>query len=498
MKQRVFNQKRLFLTFCAAVVFGGFGTYLLATSLAATVNTMNLSPATANVGLGSTVSIAVTENSGTAVNAGEADLTYDATKLQFVSVDTTSTAFSFVANCGAGQQSCTNGEVYLGFYTTTPVTGQQNIAVVTFKTIGLGSTSIAFDPATSGIADATTNTSVLTGTTGSTLTVSDTTAPGTPTGLTSPSQTATSVALSWTASTDDVAVTGYKIFRGGTQIATAAGTSYTNTGLTPSTNYSYTVAAYDAAGNTSAQTTALAVSSKADTTAPSAPTSLTSGTTTLTSIPLTWTAATDDVAVTRYNVFRNGTQVGNTAATTYSDTGLTPGTSYTYTVVALDAAGNTSTTSNSLVVSTKADTTAPTVPTNLASPTQTVSTITLSWTSSTDDVAVTGYKIFRGGTQIATTTNTTYTDSGLTPGASYSYTVAAYDGAGNTSAQTTAVSTKTVLKPGDANHDGIVDYLDLSLLAGTWQSRTDLRADFNADGVVNYLDLSILAANYGK
>jgi hypothetical protein len=138
------------------------------------------------------------------------------------------------------------------------------------------------------------------------------------------------------------------------------------------------------------------------------------------------------------------------------------------------------------------------VPTNLASPTQTVNTISLSWTGSTDDVAVTGYKIFRGGTQIATTTNTTYTDTGLTPGASYSYTVAAYDGAGNTSAQTTAVSTKTVLKPGDANHDGVVDYLDLSLLAGTWQSSIDLRADFNADGVVNYLDLSILAANYGK
>ncbi|MFI7233490.1 fibronectin type III domain-containing protein [Nonomuraea angiospora] len=80
----------------------------------------------------------------------------------------------------------------------------------------------------------------------------DTTAPTAPTGLTSPSRTTTSAALSWTASTDDVGVAGYRIYRGATQVGTSAATSYTDTGLSPATSYTYTVKAYDAAGNTSA------------------------------------------------------------------------------------------------------------------------------------------------------------------------------------------------------------------------------------------------------
>ena len=65
-------------------------------------------------------------------------------------------------------------------------------------------------------------------------------------------------------------VTGYKIYRGGTQIGTSAVTNYTDTGLTASTAYSYTVSAYDAAGNNSAQSAALQVTTKtaADTTPP--------------------------------------------------------------------------------------------------------------------------------------------------------------------------------------------------------------------------------------
>ena len=66
--------------------------------------------------------------------------------------------------------------------------------------------------------------------------------------------TATGATISWTASTDDVAVTGYKVFRNATQVpGTVAGTSFTDSGLAPSTTYSYTVSAFDAAGNNSAQ-----------------------------------------------------------------------------------------------------------------------------------------------------------------------------------------------------------------------------------------------------
>jgi chitodextrinase len=84
----------------------------------------------------------------------------------------------------------------------------------------------------------------------------DTTPPSVPTGLSATAVSSTQINLSWTASTDNVGVTGYDVFRNGTQVGTTATTSYQDTGLTPDTTYSYTVAAYDAAGNVSAQSTA--------------------------------------------------------------------------------------------------------------------------------------------------------------------------------------------------------------------------------------------------
>jgi hypothetical protein len=93
----------------------------------------------------------------------------------------------------------------------------------------------------------------------------DTTAPSVPTGLTSTAKTSTSVTLGWTASTDDVAVTGYDVYRGATKVGSSATTSYTDTGLTASTAYSYTVRAKDAAGNVSAASAALAVTTSAGT-----------------------------------------------------------------------------------------------------------------------------------------------------------------------------------------------------------------------------------------
>ncbi|MER7279151.1 fibronectin type III domain-containing protein [Dactylosporangium sp. NPDC000244] len=94
----------------------------------------------------------------------------------------------------------------------------------------------------------------------------DTTPPSTPTGLTSPAKTSSSVSLSWNASTDNVGVTGYKVLRGGTQVGTSATTSYTDSGLNASTAYTYTVRAYDAAGNTSADSSSITVTTSATST----------------------------------------------------------------------------------------------------------------------------------------------------------------------------------------------------------------------------------------
>ncbi|EZH75576.1 hypothetical protein ATO12_01975 [Aquimarina atlantica] len=80
----------------------------------------------------------------------------------------------------------------------------------------------------------------------------DTEAPSVPTGLTTSSVTSTTIGLSWNASTDNIGVSGYEVYQGTTLVTTATGTSYTVTGLTPNTSYTFSVKAKDAAGNTSA------------------------------------------------------------------------------------------------------------------------------------------------------------------------------------------------------------------------------------------------------
>ncbi|MFN7013324.1 MAG: GEVED domain-containing protein, partial [Bacteroidia bacterium] len=187
---------------------------------------------------------------------------------------------------------------------------------------------------------------------------SDTTVPSTPT-LSASGTTQTSTNLSWTASTDNVGVTGYNVYRGTTLLTTVTGTTYTATGLTASTAYSFTVRARDAAGNLSAVSNTVNVTTLAntsDTTVPSTPTLSASGTT-QTSTNLSWTASTDNVGVTGYNVYRGTTLLTTVTGTTYTATGLTASTAYSFTVRARDAAGNLSAVSNTVNITTLANTT---------------------------------------------------------------------------------------------------------------------------------------------
>jgi chitodextrinase len=87
----------------------------------------------------------------------------------------------------------------------------------------------------------------------------DTTPPSTPSGLSSTSVTSTQVGLTWQASTDNMAVTGYRVFRNGTLAGTASSTSYVATGLSANTAYAFTVSAFDAAGNNSTRSSELSV-----------------------------------------------------------------------------------------------------------------------------------------------------------------------------------------------------------------------------------------------
>ena len=167
----------------------------------------------------------------------------------------------------------------------------------------------------------------------------DTTPPSAPSGLITTATSATSVGLKWTAATDGVGVTKYLVYRDGTQVGTSPSTSYSDTGLTQLTPYTYTVYATDAAGNVGPASDP-STATTPDGTPPTAPGSLTATAASATQVNLTWTAATDNVGVTGYVLSRGGVQINTSNGFTFTDSGLTSGTSYTYAIAAVDAAGN--------------------------------------------------------------------------------------------------------------------------------------------------------------
>lgn len=182
-----------------------------------------------------------------------------------------------------------------------------------------------------------------------------------------------------------------------------------------------------------------------DTVTPIAPTLTASGTTQNSTV-LSWSGATDNVAVTGYDVYRGTTLLGATASTTYNVTSLTASTAYTFKVRAKDAAGNVSLDSNVVNVTTSApvaDTTAPTAATLTASGTTQTST-NLSWSGATDNVGVTAYEVYRGTTLLSTVSTTTYAATGLTASTAYTFSVKAKDSAGNISASSNVVNVTTL------------------------------------------------------
>ncbi|HEY6886218.1 MAG TPA: LamG-like jellyroll fold domain-containing protein, partial [Solirubrobacter sp.] len=172
----------------------------------------------------------------------------------------------------------------------------------------------------------------------------DTTAPSAPANFVKTGSSATTIATSWTASTDNVGVAGYKLYRNGTQIDTNPDTDYTFTGLTCSTSYTLGVAAYDGAGNTSTRTNLTASTSACDTTLPTvAITAPANGTTVSGTTTVTATASDNDsVAGVQFKL--DGANLGDEDTTApygvdWETGGTTPG-PHTLTAVARDPSGN--------------------------------------------------------------------------------------------------------------------------------------------------------------
>jgi chitodextrinase len=393
----------------------------------------------------------------------------------------------------------------------------------------------------------------------------DAQAPTPPTGVTAQATSSSSITVSWGAATDDVGVTDYRVFRDGVQVGTATTTSYTDTGLTAGTTYSYTVAAADAAGNVSAQSEpaeatppaaeAAAVSfvgaatgtgSGTSTTVP-APVGATTGDLLVAAVssrgapvvtaPAGWTEVrVDSISTTmRQALFvRTGTTDNSstwslsraqdhvvqvlayrgvdtadpvissaggpvtstsiphpavsvldgarvvTVAGIARTTALTPGSPLTerseittvstarYKVsantadlaaqgttagpYATGAGGSAGGIGQTLALRPAAggtapgpgpDTTPPSAPPGVTAAATSPTSADVAWQASADVGGVTGYQVFRDGIRVGTATGTSFTDTGLTPSTQYSYTVAAVDTAGNVSAQSAPPATVT-------------------------------------------------------
>ena len=173
-------------------------------------------------------------------------------------------------------------------------------------------------------------------------------APGAPTGVTAQAGSATSVHVMWNAVSGDPPVASYEIYRGGAKVADAPGSAHMLdvVRLAPATAYVFTVRARDADGRLGPSSREVRATTPAavaqDRSAPTRPGRLTGRTAGSRAVQLSWSASTDDRKVVSYDVYQGGTKVhsvgGNQTATVV--TGLRPGTRYSFTVRARDAADN--------------------------------------------------------------------------------------------------------------------------------------------------------------
>lgn len=270
------------------------------------------------------------------------------------------------------------------------------------------------------------------------------TVPGTPvmTNIAGTSATAT-----WTAATDNVGVAGYDYrLNAGTWTSIGNVLTFNVPNLVSATNYTFSVRARDAAVNTGPVATSLPFTTP-DTVAPSIPQNVTATSTVSTTVNVSWTASTDNVAVTGYKVFRGASQIGTSPTNSYADNTVVGSTAYSYKVSAYDAVPNNSAQSTAANVTTP-DTIAPSIPTGLTATAAGSTRINLSWTASTDTggSGLAGYRIYRNGSPINTSATNSFADTTLSPSTLYTYKVTAYDNATipNESAQSSQAQATTL------------------------------------------------------
>ena len=384
---------------------------------------------------------------------------------------------------------------------------------------------------------------------------SDTAAPSAPTSLASSSITGSSFSLSWSASTDNVAVTGYSILFNGLVVGTSNTNSYSASGLPASTSFTVTIKAYDAAENNSVASSSIMVSTTAG--GGGAATDLfiseyIEGSSNNKALEIAnYTGSSVDLSI--YSLKRqvngggswtsglslsgqlttgNVYVIGNTSADTFItnvadittgnsalqfngddpvglfkndvlidiigtfDGGATnfaqnvtlqrkssvssPNTTYTASEWNSLAQNTSGLDAHTFAGGGSGDSQAPTAPSSLASSNLADTSVSLSWSASTDNTSVSSYAIYSGASIIGNTTSTSFSVTGLTPGTAYAFTVRANDAAANQSSASNTVNATT--KGGTATDLFFSEYIE-----GTSNNKALEIANFTGSSV----DLSI-------
>ena len=289
---------------------------------------------------------------------------------------------------------------------------------------------------------------------GKTAVKTDKTAPSAPGGLSAVAVSAKQINVSWSASSDNTGgsgVGGYIIYTNGAQVATTTARSYSCTNLAASTQYCFTVAAYDNADNVSAPSSSACVTTLAA--PPVAPTALSAIASSDTQINLTWTDSSNNELGFYVESAPAASGPWTVIATiganlsTYSQAGLTPMSTYYFRVRAYNNMGTSSYTSVANITTLAApDVTAPSIPGGLIATAISSNQVNLTWGASTDvgGSGVAGYQVYRNGTLVATVTGTSQSWTVLTANTQYCFAVAAFDGAGNISAQSAQTCATTM------------------------------------------------------
>jgi iron/zinc purple acid phosphatase-like protein C/fibronectin type III domain protein/calcineurin-like phosphoesterase family protein len=303
----------------------------------------------------------------------------------------------------------------------------------------------------------------------------------------------TTVQLTW------MAVAGaesYKIYRGGSLLASQPGTLYNNSSLSPSTTYSYQVSAI-IAGVESPRSAMVSATTQAarDASPPTQPGAITVSNLTSSSAQLTWPSSSDNVHIMGYRILRGPAgaplsalvQITTTEETaSYTATNLRANTAYQFAALALDASNNLSAARTvTFTTASSSDTAAPSAPSSssVAAKIFSSSRVDLVWAASTSS-DVSGYQIFRDGTlvgEVYLPLRRNYSDNGLAPSTTYSYQIRTIDSAGNVSALTTSRNAKTTAT-------GIVKIVRGPYIQSTTGEKTRIAwwTNLPAASVVNY------------